>query len=263
VDSPIATFQYFTGLKSAGGRNVTDIGNYAFYECYALETVYFPEATTIGESAFEDCTSLTSVDFPEATTIGDFAFTNCSALVLVQEKPDFPKATSIGSHAFYYCGALKAIYFPEVTSIGDDAFYSCDALEVTTFPEVTTIGNEAFSGCTSLGAVYFPEVTTIGDFAFSYTGSTTLTVYLGNTAPVLGVNLFYSNAYDSKLVTVRVPSGATGYDLPFDYSDTYTYNWGNAFRGIGWDGESYLDGEVNLYITLYVDVEESNESLTP
>jgi hypothetical protein len=57
-----------------------------------------------------------------------------------------------------------------------------------------------------------------------------------------------------KTITVKVPSGATGYGTipgPYTGSDTAN-NWGNAFRGKGWDGTSYLNGGVNEYITLYI-----------
>jgi hypothetical protein len=58
----------------------------------------------------------------------------------------------------------------------------------------------------------------------------------------------------SKTVTVKVPSGATGYGtIPASYSGTDTSkNWGNAFRGLGRDGTRYLDGSVNGNITLYI-----------
>jgi hypothetical protein len=57
-----------------------------------------------------------------------------------------------------------------------------------------------------------------------------------------------------KSVTVKVPSGATGYGtVPFDNGDTSADNWGNAFRGKGWDGTSYLTGTVNGNITLTIE----------
>ena len=56
---------------------------------------------------------------------------------------------------------------------------------------------------------------------------------------------------DPKNVIVRIPSGASGYGvLPFNNADTSSSNWGNAFRGKGWDGTSYLSGTVNSNINL-------------
>jgi hypothetical protein len=57
-----------------------------------------------------------------------------------------------------------------------------------------------------------------------------------------------------KTVTVKVPSGAAGYGtIPATYSGTdHTNNWGNAFRGIGWDGKKYGNGDMNSGITLHI-----------
>jgi len=53
----------------------------------------------------------------------------------------------------------------------------------------------------------------------------------------------------TKPVTVRFPaSGAGSYgSAP---TDTTSLNWGNAFRGRGWNGTNYLDGTVNPGINL-------------
>jgi hypothetical protein len=56
----------------------------------------------------------------------------------------------------------------------------------------------------------------------------------------------------AKTVTVRVPSGATGYGV--SPTDT-TVNWGNGFRGMGWDGSSYLTPYINSDISLTIEQE--------
>jgi hypothetical protein len=65
-----------------------------------------------------------------------------------------------------------------------------------------------------------------------------------------GVNL-------AKTVTVKVPTGATGYadSLPatFTGSDT-TVNWGNGFRGGGWVGSAFMSARyINSNITLTIE----------
>ena len=108
---------------------VTTIGDYAFYYCSALTSVFMPSVTTIGDVAFGDCSALTSVSMPSVTTIGDYAF--------------------------YYCSALTSVSMPSVTTIGDESFYYCNALTSLDIPaSVTTIGKYAFSGCSSLTSVY-------------------------------------------------------------------------------------------------------------
>ena len=106
--------------------------------------------------------------------------------------------------------------------------------------------NAVFSGCTSLENVNIPAVTSIGPAVFNDTGNTPLTITMGNTAPSVGTSIFRGG---NKQVTVKVPVGATGYgESP---TDTTTLNWGNAFRGMGWDGTSYLNGSVvNIQLTI-------------
>jgi hypothetical protein len=69
--------------------------------------------------------------------------------------------------------------------------------------------------------------------------------------------MFKSSVTVAKSVTVRVPSGATGYGMiPGSYTtDTISDNWGNAFRGKGWNRttNAYGTGTVNGNITLTVE----------
>ena len=122
-------------------------------------------------------------------------------------------------------------------------------------PAATTIGADAFYGCTALETVSLPTATGIGTGAFISTGAKALTVTLGVAAPSLGTNLFH-NVSAAKAVTVKVPSGATGYgELPGTYTGTDTTdNWGNGFRGGGWDGSNMTDSStVNSNISLTIE----------
>ena len=60
---------------------ISEIGNYAFYNCIALDSVNLPQATSIGAYAFVNCTSLTSISLPKATSIGSYAFRSCYHLL--------------------------------------------------------------------------------------------------------------------------------------------------------------------------------------
>jgi hypothetical protein len=231
-------FNGCTSLTTVSFPKATSIGNGAFHSCASLTTVSFPEATSIGNSAFWGCTALTTLDFPKLTSIGKQAFDGCTSLVTVS----FPKATTIGENAFYQCTALTTVSFPEVTTIGNGAFSYCTALTTVSFPEATSIGQSAFYGCIALTTVDFPEATSIWDGAFMLctslttvsipkattieygafkaSGTTPLTITMGNAAPSVGMNMFYEIT-GVKNVTVRVPSGATG----------YTSAWQTAFKG--------------------------------
>ena len=62
--------------STLGGRPVTRIGNWAFYDCSGLTSVTIPDSvTSIGDRAFYHCSGLTSVTIPDGvTSIGDSAF---------------------------------------------------------------------------------------------------------------------------------------------------------------------------------------------
>jgi hypothetical protein len=62
-------------------------------------------------------------------------------------------------------------------------------------------------------------------------------------------NSIFNSIPNSQTVTVRIPESAkAGYgvpglpDTPYDNSNTSADNWGNAFRGRGWDGTNYGSG---------------------
>ena len=116
---------------------------------------------------------------------------------------------------------------------------------------ITSIGVAAFAGCASLTTLNIPSATSIGALAFGLTGHGDLTVTLGGTAPTLGVSIFSGVTGSTKNVTVKVPSGVSGYGT--SPTDTTTSNWGNGFRGGGWEGAAItnsteINGNVNLVI---------------
>ena len=117
---------------------VTEINDYAFYDCTDLTSVTIPESvTTIGRSAFSGCTGLTSVTIPESVT-------------------------RIGYYAFYDCTGLTSITIPgNVTKIIEKAFSGCTGLTSVTFftnPENWTYFTpyNSFENCTGLTSIYVP-----------------------------------------------------------------------------------------------------------
>ena len=291
VNFPVATviacnaFNGCTSLTSVSFPMVTNIGDGAFNNCTNLISISFPEAieiddgwightfsntsltsvnlpkvTRIGTYAFDNCSSLTTINFPEATIIGTYAFSNCSSLTTV----NFPEAIVINGGAFFNCTSLITVILPKVTTIGDaasilvgmyqigwaGAFGGCTSLVNVGFPAINTIGTYAFSGSTSLSNVNVPLVTSIGNAAFAGSGTTSLTITLGTTAPIVGANIFEA-VTTIKPVIVMVPITAISYGTsPIDVT---TNNWGNAFRGRGWNGSTYLTGTVNTNINLTID----------
>ncbi|MCL2276712.1 MAG: leucine-rich repeat domain-containing protein [Treponema sp.] len=225
----------------------------AFSSCGNLVSVNIPAATTIGNNAFSGCNNLVDVNFPAVTSIGDYTFADCYSLTNVS----FPAATSIGEWVFGDCDSLTSVSFPAVTSIGEWVFGDCDSLTSVSFPAATTIGDYAFAACASLATAYFPSVINIGNSAFAYTENTPLTITLGSAAPALELSIF--DGVTGKTVTVQIPNGATGYSpaaSPFTGTQATVsgtiVNWGNGFRGGGWNGSAFTGAAtlVNTEVTM-------------
>ncbi len=123
-------------------ESVTNIGNYAFYNCSYLKSIAIPNSvTTIGNSAFIK-SGLTSVVISNTvTSIGDYAFADCSSLTSI----NIPESvTSIGDGAFQGSGLTSVVIPNSVTSIGQNAF-NCKQLSVAVIPNsVTAMGYNAF-----------------------------------------------------------------------------------------------------------------------
>ena len=142
-------------------REVTTIGESAFYGCSSLTSINIPNGvTSIGEAAFYDCISLKSITIPNSvTSIGSSAFCSCYSLTSIT----IPNSvTSIGSSAFCSCYSLTSINIPNsVTSIGDWAFRGCSSLTSITIPNsVTEIGSDAFYNCDRLTSITIPNSVT-------------------------------------------------------------------------------------------------------
>ncbi len=110
------------------GNTITEIADYAFYNCSKLTTVTLSDSVKkIGERAFQSCRQLTQINLPT-------------------------DLKEIEPFTFAYCTELKSITFGEkITFIGESAFVSCSSLTEVVIPDsVTEIGPYAFSGCSKL-----------------------------------------------------------------------------------------------------------------
>ena len=146
---------------------ITQINQYAFYDCDSLTSVVIPNSvTSIGDYAFNRCDNLTSVVIPDGvTSIGDYAFSGCSSLTRV----DIPNSvTTIGSGAFADCSSLTKVVIPDsVTTIGASAFELCSSLELVVLPAgITYIPSSMFMDSTINILVVPSTVTSVGFEAF-------------------------------------------------------------------------------------------------
>ncbi len=143
------------------GYTVAEIGWYCFTGETGLFSVEIPETVrSVGNYAFENCYGLNTVNFDSNSVsagteiIGEGAFTNCYGLYQL----NFPAGLKIiGDKAFDNCSALSTVNIPYgVESIGAEAFADCTALQKINIPiSVTELGDDVFEGCTSMLTVYY------------------------------------------------------------------------------------------------------------
>lgn len=133
-------------------QGVSRLEKQVFSGCVALETIALDNIAYIGESAFYNCAALDTVSFggnSVLTYVGASAFENCSSLTDIV----FPECLKeIGEKAFRGCTSLNAFTAPEaLETLGAEAFYGCRALtEVSLNGALTALGGSAFSGCVAL-----------------------------------------------------------------------------------------------------------------
>ena len=160
-------FSGCTQLAEANVNNAGTIGTYAFNGCTGMQTLSIgSDVTNISDYAFYNC-GMTTATINNKGTIGGSVFQDCSKMTSATLGSGI---TSIGQYAFDGCSKLKGIVIPNaVTSIGQYAFQNCLAMSSATIgTAVQTIGKYAFSGCKSIREIEIPQsVTTISDYVFS------------------------------------------------------------------------------------------------
>ena len=98
--------------------------------------------TSVGNYAFNDCTALETIDLPNVTYLGTYAFRNCKALKML----DFPNIVEVGAYVQTIgdCGEGEAhIKLPRVTKIGTFGFRDF-APFIAEFSSAVTFANNAF-----------------------------------------------------------------------------------------------------------------------
>lgn len=191
---------------------VTEIGDYAFYNCKALTDIYYVSGdkavlnkfgaslASIGDSAFENCVNLFDQNINSSLTalteIGNKAFYD-NKLITALEIPQ--KVTVIGSEAFSGCSSVSTLTFQEgsaLTTIGYEAFRGCRGITEVKFGDtLSVIERDAFGGCSSLETIVFGKgITSIGARAFAGIKANAKVKFVGEKAPILDANAFDQDA---------------------------------------------------------------------
>ena len=178
-------------------KNVTSIGNNAFFACSMLPSIDFSKSLSfIGERAFEGCHSLQSINIPykvseiksrtfadcsslskvtfdkvsNITNIGDSAFINCSSLESI-DLSGFLYLNDIGTYAFYNCNSLSTVLFPKDCSLlrlSEGVFKNCNFSKFSVPEYIVYIEKEALAECSNLKTVILNEsISIIQDRSFA------------------------------------------------------------------------------------------------
>ena len=227
------------GIRHADlGFNIKTIGTEAFQNAPHLATVDLSHATqldTIGNNAFADCIALESITVPASVSyLGSSAFRTCTALrtAILHNSPSVLRNyTFAGSGltsfivpgsvrelnigVFKGCKNLETVYFQGdvvLETIGQSAFQGCIALRNNQNDEVLNrhylklpqslkvIGDSAFKDCTSLSWLYnpgynntyFTNLEKIGAYAFANTSIVALELGHNTVVCTIGKAAFYN-----------------------------------------------------------------------
>lgn len=136
-------------------EGISNISNYAFYNCTSLEEITIPNTVTSIDFDALAKTNIKKLTIPNSvTTIADCAFWGNPSLTEVKLSENLK---SLGVNAFQQCTALTEIEIPEgITKIGQWTFLDCSSLAKIYIPKaVTLIDTWAFLDCNKLKTIYF------------------------------------------------------------------------------------------------------------
>lgn len=194
--SEINATGYGATAQSSLPKNITSIGQYAFYSCNMLTSLVVPTSLErIETCAFSGCYNLkgsdiggsTGIDFGKGLKeIGSGAFNGCFALESFKVDPENAKYFTDEYGIIYNKDKTELLLYPSgrqtdttvtlpqtVKSIGNNAFRGAGIRSITLPDGLRTIGVGAFADCVYLNEINVPDsVTEIGAFAFSISNST-------------------------------------------------------------------------------------------
>ena len=241
TELPRNIFMGCTALTSIDlPAGLTSIGNGAFRGC-AFKEIVLPETVAkIGEYAFADCFALETMPLNDNITYIDVGlFSNCDALRTLAI-PDQIK--SIGENAFYDCDGMTTLTTgKKLESIGDNAFYDCDALtSIKMCHGVRFLHYNAFRSCDQLKDVKLSRnLSSIYDGAFSECAELEeiivpyMAEYVGNilqNCPKLKKVVIRSKVNDISSEAFSSSDNAVIYGVASSYAEAWAAENGRTFQ---------------------------------
>ena len=216
-ESPVYSLEYYIIGSDTDEftvpENVSEIGNYAFYNCKQLKKVNLTSYVEIYAYSFAYCT-FESFDFSKVYYIGNNAFEGCENIRFA----DLSNAYFVDNSVFENCTALSEVVFGDSISwIGMAAFRNTALTEVNVGGDYTVVNEGAFQNCPDLRRVNFNDgVYSLGEYLF--TGCPSLErVYIAES-----VEDFYENAlFECEDIVFEVVKYSAGYDFVRDNGLNY------------------------------------------
>lgn len=206
-------FENFEGsFELFVGKNITEIGDYAFRNCL-IEKIKIDieaEIDTIGTEAFNNCSKLVSVDLPcKVNKISSYAFKNC---VMLETVILGPQINGIYWEAFENCTSLSSVYFRgtiehwckisfETASANpmfeaenfyllnnENEWYEVKNLEIPN--SITNIGKYQFVGFDEIENICFSNLLSSIEYRAFMNCSSLLNISLPNTVAYIGPEAF-------------------------------------------------------------------------
>ena len=159
---------YRTKLESvpAFGAEVKRLGAYSFAYTQ-VKSVIIRNGTTIGESAFRECKALESVVIGDNTVIERDAFRLDRETNFSEEPGSYRGEDGLMVYYYIYTSPLHNLEIGKNVTIGDSAFLGASELTRVVLGQGAIIGDSAFYNAASLKYIDLTKAVSIGASAFS------------------------------------------------------------------------------------------------
>ncbi|MBR1865344.1 MAG: leucine-rich repeat protein [Lachnospiraceae bacterium] len=171
-DDPVPWKDILTEIKSVRIESgITDIGQYAFFNCNNLSSATLPDSLeSIGSHAFDSNVNLKEMTFPESLKVIDsYAFQGCNMEQLI-----IPADTTIKYGAFHDNASLETLKVGGNCILCRAAFGKCTSLTRVALGEGSVYDDEGlvtpgpFYGCTNLKYMKLPNSWVLYDSEKNY-----------------------------------------------------------------------------------------------
>lgn len=190
-------------LENLEDNRITRIRQYAFYQNDVIESVILPNATNIGAYAFAQCYNLETVNLSNirANSITSYMFQNCYKLKTL----NISDLRYINTYGLNSCYSLNSVNLSNIVNIQTDGL-SNSGFGSIILPNCTSFGQYMISG-SRVSVVDISNQITIPNYAFADAYSLVHLILRSNEKCTLSnINAFNSTPIAEGLGWIYVPS---------------------------------------------------------